>query len=287
MDTYDIKPELPFKPSTMETIDYALYDWLDNEMDIHCTTNEGWKKVPIIWVLGERSGQRSERIRTRSGLVSFPVITIERKSVSKDPSFKGVYYGNIDPIGNPKGGSITIARRIKGDKTQNFLNAESAKRFGVDGVVQPTDGQQNFPNKNKDKKIVYETLTIPMPVYLTMMYTITVQAEYQQQMNEMLEPFASKPGGINYFIAKKDGYNYECFMDADFGLQNNISNLGQDRRQYVSSVNIKTLGYIIGSGKNQETPKIAIRENAVDLQTPRERVILGDVPPWLNGKYRE
>ena len=135
MDTYDIEPEMPFKPSSLETIDYALFEWLNEVMDIHCTTNEGWKKVPVIWVLGERSGQRSERIRTKSGLVSFPLITIERKSVAKDPGFKGVYYGNIDPIGNPKGGSITIARRIKGTKTHNFLNASSAKRFGVNGVV--------------------------------------------------------------------------------------------------------------------------------------------------------
>ena len=178
--------------------------------------------------------------------------------MAKDPGFKGVYYGNIDPIGNPKGGSITIARRIKGDKTQNFLNASSAKQFGVNGVVKPTGGQQNFPSDAKNKKVVYETLTIPMPVYLTMMYTVTIQAEYQQQMNEILEPFASNPGGINYFIAKKDGYNYECFIDADFGTQNNVSNLAEDRRQYISAVNIKTLGYIIGSGKNQETPKIAI-----------------------------
>ena len=287
MDTYELKPQLPFKPSSLETIDYALFEWLDTELDVHCSTNEGWKKVPVVWVIGERSGQRADNIRTKSGLITFPVITIERKSVSKDPSFKEMYYGNLDPISYPKGGSITIARRIRGDKTQNFLNASSAKRFGVDGVVRPTGGQQNFPSDQKHKKIVYETLTIPMPVYLTMTYTITLQTEYQQQMNELMSSFATKPGGINYFIAKKDGYRYECFMDADFGQQNNIGDLGEDRRQFISAINIKTLGYIIGAGKNQETPKISIRENAVELRIPRERVIFGDEAPWLKGKYRE
>ena len=119
------------------------------------------------------------------------------------------------------------------------------------------------------------------------MYKITIQTEYQQQMNEIMAPFASDPGGINYFITERDGYRYECFMDADFGQQNNIGNLGEERRQYISAINIKTLGYIIGEGKNQATPKLAPRENAVELKIPREEVIFGDAAPWLKGKYRE
>ena len=126
-----------------------------------------------------------------------------------------------------------------------------------------------------------------MPVYLTINYSIIIQTEYQQQMNEIMAPFATKTGGINYFMAKKDGYKYECFIDSDFGQQNNISNLGEDRRQFISNINIKTLGYIIEGDKNQETPKLAIRENAVEVKTPREKVIFGDIPPWTKGKYRE
>ena len=286
METYEEKPQLPFKPSSLETIDYALYEWLNDLMDLHCTTNEGWKKVPVTWVAGERSGQRAKQIRSRTGAISFPIITIERTSVSKDPTFKGIYYGNLDPISFPKGGSVKIARRIKQDKTANFLNAESARRFGVAGVVQPTKGQLNFPSKKEPRKIVYEILTVPMPVYLNITYTINIQTEYQQQMNEIAISFATKPGGINYFIARKDGYRYECFIQPDFAQENNVSNLGEDRRQFITSINIKTLGYVIGAGKNQETPHIAIRENAVVLKTPREHVIFGDETPWLHGKYR-
>ena len=49
--------EIPFQPSTIETIDYAMYDWLNESMDLHTTTNKGWKKVPIIWTSAERSFQ--------------------------------------------------------------------------------------------------------------------------------------------------------------------------------------------------------------------------------------
>jgi len=282
----EIKPILPYKPSTLETIDYAIYEWLNGEMDIYCTTNEGFKKVPIIWVSGERSGLRANNIRTRSGMLKFPLITIERKSVIKDPSKKGYFYGNVDPISFPKGGSITIQRRIQPEKTKNFLNADSAKGFGVNNVVTKNGGQINFPSAKENKKVVYETLTVPMPVYLDITYTINIKAEYQQQINEIIAPLAVKTGGINHFIARKDGHGYECFIQSDFGQDNNISNMGEDRRTFVTSLDIKTLGYIIGADKNAMTPDVAIRENAVDVKIPREHVVLGDELPWVNGKYR-
>ena len=46
---------MSFRPSTMETIDTALYNWLKDEINISCNTNKGWKPSPIIWVAGERS----------------------------------------------------------------------------------------------------------------------------------------------------------------------------------------------------------------------------------------
>ena len=33
--------EITFMPSTIETIDFALNDWLEEELGIFCTTNEG------------------------------------------------------------------------------------------------------------------------------------------------------------------------------------------------------------------------------------------------------
>ena len=133
-----LNPLLPYKASTFETIDFALYDWLNETMDLFCSTNEGWQKVSCIWVAGERSGQRSNQIRTRSGIVNYPVITIERTAVNKDLNKKGSYFGNIPPVQDYKGGSITIARTIQPNKTANFLNADSARQYGVGGVVKPT-----------------------------------------------------------------------------------------------------------------------------------------------------
>ena len=47
----DLAPlkELEIQPSTIETIDRALFDYIDDELDIFCTTNKGFKKVPFFW----------------------------------------------------------------------------------------------------------------------------------------------------------------------------------------------------------------------------------------------
>jgi hypothetical protein len=36
------------------------------------------------------------------------------------------------------------------------------------------------------------------------------------------------------------------------------------------------LGYLVGEDKNQTRPKIVVRENAVEVKFPRERVVVGD-----------
>ena len=285
------KSLLPYEPSSLETVDFAMFEWLDDVMNVFCMTNEGWNKVPCVWVAGERSGQRANQIRKLSGIISYPVITMERTSASKDLSKKGSFWGNIEPIRDALGGSITIARKIQQEKTSNFLNADSARRIGSNGTVKPTGGQINFPSKKKNKKIVYEQISVPMPVYLDMTYTINIQAEYQQQMNEIVQPFMSKTHAINHFYTWKNGHKYECFMQPDFSQENNVSNMGDDRRTFITKIDIKTLGYVIGQGKNDPRPSKVIRENAVEIRTPRERVVFGDKPEWKPvqgqpGKYR-
>ena len=290
------KPILPYTPSSLETVDFAMFEWLDDIMNVFCETNDGWKKVPCIWVVGERAGQRANKIRNLkiqnpTGAITYPVITIERNSVTKDLTKKGVFWANIPPVPDYKGGSITIARQIQQTKTSEFLNADSARQFGVAGAAKPTGGQINFPSKKKNKKIVYEQISIPMPVYLDITYSINIQTEYQQQMNEITQPFMTKTFGVNHFFVKKDGHSFECFIQPDFSQENNVSNMGEDRRIFITKIDIKTLGYVIGQGKNDPQPSKVIRENAVEVRIPRERNSFDDKPEWKTGpasrgKYR-
>ena len=79
--------EITFLPSTIETVDTALFNWINETLDIFCTTNEGWKKVPLIWSMPERSFQVKDNKDLRSqDIFTLPAISIDRTAVVKDPN---------------------------------------------------------------------------------------------------------------------------------------------------------------------------------------------------------
>ena len=270
--------ELEIQPSTIETIDRALFEYIDEELDIFCSTNKGFKKVPFIWAGAERAFQikHNRELRDVNGWLIYPIMSIERTGITKDLAQRGAYYAAAMNLPDNKGGSMTVARTIKQDKTANFANADS-KRLVLDGIG---SNQNNFPRKNE--KVVYETITVPIPVYLEVTYTLTVMSEYQQQINEMITPFMTKTGAVNYFVIEKDNHRFEVFIDSDYALNNNASALLEDARGYETQINFRVIGYIIGADKNEERPKIVRRENAVEVKIPREHVIVGDIPEHLN-----
>jgi len=284
--------EIPFMPSTLETIDFAIYHWLRDDLDLHTNTQEGFEKVPVIWTSAERAFQvkRSAELRDQDGTLILPLITIERTSVVKDPTRKGKAWANIPARNDEKGGSITIARRINQEKTANFANADTWRKRSGTGV-----NQRNFPKKDAfgrradNEKVVYQTISIPMPVYLDITYSINIKTEYQEQMNDLSIPFMTRTGGINYFTITHDGHRFESFIQPDFSQNNNVSAMEAEQRIYETKIDIKTLGYVIGEDKNQEQPKVVIRENAVEVKIPRERVIFGEIPDHIDkrGFYKE
>ena len=270
--------EIELQPSTIETIDRAIFEFVDEDLNIFCSTNKGFKKVPFIWAGAERAYQikHNRELRDVNGWLIYPIMSMERTGITKDLTKRGAYYAAGQNLGDVKGGSMTIARTIKQNKTANFANADS-KRLISNTVG---TGQNNFPRKNE--KVVYETITVPIPVYLEVTYTLTVMAEYQQQINEIITPFMTRTGAINYTVVEKDNHRFEVFIDSDYTLNNNASSLLEDARGYETQINFRVLGYIMGADKNEERPKIVRRENAVEIKIPREHVIVGDIPEHLN-----
>jgi len=272
--------EVEFMPSTLETIDHAIYRWLDETLNLYTTTNKGWTKVPIVWVSAERAYQikNNKELRDSRGTLKLPIITIEKTSITKDSTMLGRLTAHLPGVDDERGGSITIARRIQQEKTSNFAAADSARKFGASTATLSTDrtgtGQNYFPGKNT--KIVYETISIPLPVYVNVSYSIVLRTEYQQQINELLTPFLTKTGQINEFFIKHDGHQFEGFLPKDFGANNNVQEMGEDERMFETKLDIRVLGHLIGEGNNQEKPKIVIRENTVRFLFPRERVVIGD-----------
>jgi hypothetical protein len=262
--------DVPRFKSSLEDIDFAVYKFVDEVMGVKAYTNKGFKKVPTVWSGSERAHniKNDDLNRDLSGMLVLPVISIERVVVKKDDESRVIPFSKLDPVNDVKGGFLTINRVVKQDKTRNFANAEALRRRG----------QSNFPLYKKDKngKIVYETLTIPIPVYVTVGYKIVLRTEYQEQMNDMLTPFIRVSNGHQRVIVESNSNQYEAFFEEDYTMDNNISGYETNERKYETSISLNVFGYLIGDGKNQVQPRIVRRENAVEIRFARERIVVQD-----------
>tara|TARA_R100000008_G_scaffold82331_1_gene66517 strand:- start:742 stop:1623 length:882 start_codon:yes stop_codon:yes gene_type:complete len=280
------KAVYPLSPSTLEDVDYALYEFINDELNIYSETNRGFKKVPVMYSVPERAYQikNDPNLRPNGRTLLYPLISILKTSINQDPAKKGRYGVHIPPYFDyyNRGGSIDIARVIHQDKTKNFANANSIRKS--QGQV---SNYQTFPMENKN--IVYETLSVPMPSFVEVSYTISIVTEYQQQMNDILAAFASKTSTPSAFKITHNKNEYEAFITPEYSLENNSSGLETSERIFRTTITINVLGYLIGATKNQETPNVVRRQSAAKVQIQRERVVLGDEIDYHVGrkdKYR-
>jgi len=273
MYNYD-ETKVHFEPSTIETIDKSVLSFLES-LNLFADTNTGWRKVPVIWASAERSYQVKKRkdVRDSQGMLVLPLITVNRTQLVKDMASKGVFQGNVFEDTDEQGGSLETSRIIYQEKTLKFANADSYRLYG----------QLNFPRCNP--KVVYKTISAPMPVNVSVEYEITIRTEYQQQMNELLQPFITKPGTINYLTLKEATHRYEGFIQPNFSTNNNLSDFTSEERKFETKINLKVVGYLVGEGDNREKPHFAVRENAVEVKIPRERISLREIPTHEYGAY--
>ena len=263
-----------FEPSTIETIDRSVLSYL-TKLNLFADTNEGWKKVPVIWGTAERAYQvkHNKDIRDQQGMLKLPIISVKRASLVKDMPSKGVFQGTQPAMKDEQGGSLAVGRMIYQDKTTKFANADAAR----------LNGQYNYPRLNS--KVVYRTVMAPMPVNVTVMYEITIRTEYQQQMNNLMLPFITTPGTINYVRLFDGEHRYEAFIQGDMQSNDNLADFSSDERKFETKIQLKVVGYLVGEENNREKPHYAVRENAVEVKIPRERISLAEVPEMEYGRY--
>ena len=260
--------EIGMLASSIETIDQALVAWVKEDLRLSAHTNEGFTNVPVLWQTPERSFQikHEKSLRDDGGALKLPLISVERTGITKDPERKGGFQAQVYSQDEPgRTGRWVIAKRIVEDKTRNFAVVSGTR------TNSPAALQRNYPRVNK--KIVIKTLSIPIPVYVNVEYKITLRTEYQQQMNDLLAPFMTRTGQINAFIMKRNGHLYEAFIDQGFTHNNNVANLGEEMRMFVSEVNIRVLGYLVGEGENDDRPIVRVEENVVEITYPQEGIV--------------
>ena len=157
--------KIHFEPSTLEDIDRSVYNFV-KDLSLTVDTNKGSKEVPVLWATSERSflSKNSKELRDGQGALIFPIISIKRSSFTKSLKSSGVYQGNIPEVNDEKGGALSIIRKIYQDKTKNFANADAKRLYG----------QENYRYDNQ--KVVFQTISIPMPVNVDLMYEITIRS---------------------------------------------------------------------------------------------------------------
>jgi hypothetical protein len=274
--------EITYQPSTLETIDTGIYEWVDKVLDLHTKTNKGIYKVPVLWLGSERVFQvkNDQRIRDKVGKLILPLTTINRTTVTKDPAFKGAIQANLVETNDYRGGAIGAAKRINQEKTSNFQSTIQNKI---------TKGNQQTGKNPENSEIVYDTFEIPVPVYVAITYSVTLRTEYQQQMNDLMSPFITKTDQINSFVFTQDGHKYEGFIQQDYSMNNNTTNIGEEERMFETKIDIKVQGYLMGEGYNRDKPNFSRRENRAKLRFTGERVMVGDKIPWKtkDNDYKE
>ena len=89
-------------------------------------------------------------------------------------------------------------------------------------------------------------------MYVKVTYDVVLRTEYQQQMNDLITPFISRPGQLNHFVMRDNGKMYEGFIES-YNSSNNLNALGEDERKFETTVSIKVLGYITVADRDWET----------------------------------
>jgi len=277
----DLDAKYGFRPSTIEDIDRALFNYVNDDINVFCNTNEGFRKVPVLFASPERafSIKDDPELRKNGRTLEYPLISIIRGQMVNNPSNKGKYGVYIPPYFGfyKRGGAIPIARRVNQEKSRDRANASAEKKFN-----QPT-----FPFDNQ--RVVYDTLYVPMPTYVEVTYEIKMIAEYQQQMNEIISAFMGRFSTPVAFKVEHEGNVYEAFGDETFTNEGNNSGLDTDERIFKSTTTITVLGYILGADKNEDVPAVIARESAAEVTIGRERAVVGDEPEFHGGrkdKYR-
>ena len=263
-----------FEPSTLETIDRSVNSFL-KDLNLFTMTNKGARQVPVVWASEKKAilAKKRKESRDDQGTLVYPLISIRRGEVKKALKSLGVFQGNVPGVDDEQGGSLEVSRVIYQEKSMQFANADALRLHG----------QSNYPRPNP--KVVYKTVSAPMPVNIQITYEINIRTEYQQQMNELMQPFITKFGTVNFVSLSEGQHKFEGFIDETYSDSTNLADFSSEERKFESKISLRVIGYLVGEGNNREQAHYSVRENIVEVKIPRERLSLQEVPEHEYGRY--
>ena len=232
----DKKGRYEIKPVTIETVDGAVVDYFDKTLAPKVDTERGREKVLVLWALGERWKLiRKDKFRDANGTLILPIISIKRIEIDRTPGFGGL--AQEAPY-------ITITKNIH-PKTPGFENLINQRKI------------KGFPEPKQEP--VMGILTIPYPDFATISYEISVWAQFESQMNEIMEKIFYRydhrdsfvmPVEYDGVLPKGNSYYFVGFRDS-VSPQSNTEDITDQERIIKYTYVIKTPVYLILDPKDE------------------------------------
>jgi len=250
-----------FQNNSFELIDRSFFEFFTEDLNLHANSFDGWNPVPVVWGTPERAFQakNNKELRDEDGALVLPIVSVWRTGLSNSLDKKGSAVNVIPPKPGAKGGSIIIHREVNQEKTSNFQRKDFFNSTLGELIGKPA----------MSSKIVYDSYSIDMPVYSIFTYKVQITAQYQQQLNEILQPILNYGFGHKYFTIHKYNHTLEVFPQSDFTPLD--SDVTESERLYEVTATFDVLANTSGDGDNSQKPRVVRNENVVEFRIGRER----------------
>lgn len=141
---------------TLMDIDTAIFEYIDNEINLTVEDNGENIKVPVLYGSPERwkAIQSDGAIRDNNGKLQLPAIMFKRNSVAKNPAL------------------ATLNRHLNVQVLQKFSEKNKYDKFSL---------------MTKTSAPVAQVLNVTLPDHVTLTYEFMLWTEYVEQMNTLIE----------------------------------------------------------------------------------------------------
>lgn len=253
-----------YSPSTLENIDSAILDWVDNILNISVNTHEGIKKVTVTFATAERSflTKHNSDLHDHKYTLKWPIIAITGGSISKPNEHRGSLQGTGFSAKSTL--VLPVHSELNHDKTSDRANADSVRYVGT----------INSP-KIKTTRPIYNIYSIPIPSFIEVKYKISIISNFKSQMNEILNPFIKYSSNINGFKLLHNGHGYECTFDEEISNDSNLEDISDEERRVEYNFNLTVKGYIHHGTANDKMPTVVRQETAPEIVFKTELLYTG------------
>jgi len=302
---------------TLESLDFtdideAVFDFVNDKLNLHAEFQGELKKVKVIFAIGERWAVVRDNLRDEKGTLILPAISIRRISESRA-------HEESLPASSPALNSIVykVKRSPKNVHYQNLKNDIGLRNQTNVGVNIGTNSDAPAGKTSrriaakafsgtvfrgrklaaKEQPEILDIFSVPFPDFFKFEYEITLWTQYISVMNSLKQKLANNFESFSidtYKIDTKKGYWFVAYIDPSVENQENFDDLSDTERIIKQTIKLSIPAYSIQAQpgdtnlirKFTSTPEISFSVISLDtlpdvaelrLRNPLDKKRLTDV----------